>query len=145
MLGDYRAAAADWRSVSELSSNESDRRQFDLSRLAALARAGDRQTAIDEAAAWERSKALSPGDAYNLACVYSLAGDAARAIEMLQRAKAGGFFKDPGMVAHLQTDPDLAPLRLGDDYAEFMGKLNEEERTTDDTENTEGKREERRR
>lgn len=80
---------------------------------------------------------------YNLACVFSLSrgaalgderldraerdrradGYAGRAVEMLKKARAVGFFQDPAAVASLQNDPDLAPLHSLASFATLRGEI----------------------
>lgn len=76
-------------------------------RAVSLCRLGRR----DEGLAWaEQAMIIDPDDAgvrYNAACLFSVAGDAERAIACLEEAVDVGF----GNRDWLEHDPDMAPLR----------------------------------
>jgi hypothetical protein len=48
---------------------------------------------------------------------------AGQALALLRRAQAAGFFKDPAVIAHLNQDTDLAPLRPRADFQKFAAEL----------------------
>jgi hypothetical protein len=80
---------------------------------------------------------------YNLACVYSLAAAAAqkdvalppagrarlaeqyaaRAVSLLTRAHAAGYFRDRDKAKNLATDHDLDALRSREDFRELLAGL----------------------
>ena len=98
-----------------------------LRRAEALAHAGDFTRALAEAEDLAQVKGLPRGEYYNLACFWSLAVTAARrdtklsadmrdkeaerratrALDLLRKAEAAGYFKDPAIVDHLDKDKDL--------------------------------------
>ena len=61
----------------------------------------------------------NPALLYNTACAYALAGDAGKAIELLDRAVAGGYKDKAGMM----SDPDLATVRSDPRFAEIVKRL----------------------
>jgi tetratricopeptide (TPR) repeat protein len=120
-----------------------DREPIRRARVIALARAGDYVRAVAEADDLAKAAADSPGETYNLACVYALSADAARAasgrprleglllgeryaaraVAMLGRVAAAGIFADPGRLDHLAKDADLDGLRGRADYRKFVESL----------------------
>jgi eukaryotic-like serine/threonine-protein kinase len=130
-----REALADWDRALELGSpaNEGFLR---LHRALALARAGEHARATAEAEALA-SKATGPGDFYTLAQVFALSVVAAKAdaaleadartrvseayagrgVELLDKARAVGFFKEPANLAKLQKDTELDSLRKRESFA----------------------------
>ncbi len=48
---------------------------------------------------------------------------AARAVELLAKARASGHFRDPAQIEHLKKDPDLDPLRTRQDYKTLLAEL----------------------
>jgi len=48
---------------------------------------------------------------------------AARAMEMLTKAKVAGFFKNPAQAAILQTDPDFDALRKREDFKSLLAEV----------------------
>jgi tetratricopeptide (TPR) repeat protein len=76
----------------------------------------------DAAASFERVLPYAPTNPtllYNTACAYALAGDKDKALELLDRAVAGGFTDRAGLAA----DPDLADVRDDPRFAEILKKL----------------------
>jgi tetratricopeptide (TPR) repeat protein len=78
---------------------------------------------------------LSAEGLYHLACVFarcaakadrppSQDAHADRAIELLARAHAAGFFKAPFQREHVAKNPDLAALRSRADFQKLLGKIN---------------------
>ena len=53
---------------------------------------------------------------------------AARAVAMLRRAQATGYFKDSQRVQHLKQDDDLAVLRARDDFQNLLKELDSKKR-----------------
>ncbi len=76
-------------------------------------------------------KKLSGPTLYDLACTYALkagavtadVGPAARAVEMLVRARAAGHFKGATFVEQLKNDVDLDPLRKRPDFQKLLAEL----------------------
>jgi serine/threonine-protein kinase len=106
-------------------------------RVDALARAGEHVRACAEADDLARGTKAGPGELYNLACVYALAVGAAerggkpdlaegyltRAVRMLRRVQAAGYFADRANVEHLKKDPDLDPIRKRALFREWLRGL----------------------
>jgi serine/threonine protein kinase/tetratricopeptide (TPR) repeat protein len=95
---------------------------------------------IDPAAAITEIEALlaeanvSGGALYDAACFFTqlaqrtdLPSDAerhaTRAVALLQKARGVGFFQAPALVAHLNRDHDLDPLRARPDFLDLIGLL----------------------
>jgi adenylate cyclase len=85
----------------------------------AMARLGETATAI----AWaERTLAIEPDDAvvlYGTACIYSMLGNADRALDLLDRAVQAGFRKR-GWIEH---DPDFNSIRGDPRYRAIVERL----------------------
>src|SRR5262249_12583152 len=112
-----------------------------LGRGLALAQLGDHARAAAEADDVAQAKDVTAGTFYNLACLHAQVSAAAskdaslpqaerdplaerhslRAIELLARAQADGYFKAPARVAYLKKDPDLDPMRSRDDFKRLVG------------------------
>jgi tetratricopeptide (TPR) repeat protein len=99
-------------------------------------RRGEHVSVMAEVGRLEGRKDLVGPQAYNLACVAALASAAAgsdarlaegyarRAMALLGRAEAAGYFRQPGALQHARkTDTDLDPLRQRSDFREFMSRL----------------------
>ncbi len=145
-LGRYAEAVRDWDRVIELDGGNAG---FRLERALALARAEDHARAAAEANALARGEALQGDTLYDLARVYALAssavrrdanlsaGDrdnlarqhAARAVALLGRAKAAGYYQGPRHLKALRTSPDLEPLRSRDDFKKLLAGLEKEGKT----------------
>ena len=109
--------------------------------------------AAAEAEALSQAKEVTGGTLYDLACVYALTSiaagadtaqpqaerdqlaecHAARAVEMLAKARMGGFFKERARVEHLMKDPDLVALRSRDDFKRFVTDLEQSVKGRGDT------------
>jgi tetratricopeptide (TPR) repeat protein len=130
----YGEAADDWQRAAELDDGGM-RTVLCCSRADALARAGDHAHAAAEAGQIAMIDRLPAEMLYNLACVVSLCAAAAkddaglaeryaaRAVELLARAEAAGFFNDASGAEHLDNDTDLDALRERNDFRKFVGKL----------------------
>jgi TolB-like protein/Flp pilus assembly protein TadD/tRNA A-37 threonylcarbamoyl transferase component Bud32 len=73
----------------------------------ALSQVGDKERSLEWVA---RAQALEPDEPqvlYNVACVFALLGENARAIDCLERSMTHGW----GQKQWMANDPDLAPLR----------------------------------
>jgi tetratricopeptide (TPR) repeat protein len=54
---------------------------------------------------------------------------AARSVQLLGKAREGGYFRDPAWVGHLKKDLGLDPLRSRDDFKKFIQELEERSKT----------------
>jgi serine/threonine-protein kinase len=140
-LGEQRDADIDWSRAMRLAP-VSQRPVVRVRRAYSRARAGDYRRAAAEAGDLARSPL--PGAAlYVLASIQAL--DAAsvsrdqsrplperekqadlwarQALALLEGARRGGYFKDPGKTAHLKGDNDLAFLRSRDDFRLWLKRL----------------------
>ena len=85
----------------------------------AYARLGDPQAGC---AAMEKALRMRPDDygtLYNGACFYTLTGDHARALDLLERAIQAGV----GYPDWIEHDPDLASLRSLPRYRELVARF----------------------
>jgi serine/threonine protein kinase/tetratricopeptide (TPR) repeat protein len=107
------------------------RPRVQIDRALGRARAGNTAEAVAEAEALTKDPATPGSILYDAACVYGLAAAAAKedkqrealagkAIVLLRRAQAAGYFKDRKMVKHMKKDADLAPLRSRKDFKKFV-------------------------
>ena len=105
---------AELRAVAE--SNPYDARA--ARRLAFALREADR---LDESRAWfERVVGLngeSPGDMYNLACLYAITGHTERGLDWLEKALDHGFTQDDTIL----NDSDMDPLRQSPRFQTITG------------------------
>jgi tetratricopeptide (TPR) repeat protein len=128
-LGRYPEAAEDLKRGLKLKP-EKERPALRLEWGCWRARAGDCTRATAEADEVLRSKDVSPLLIYSAACVYALAAArtpsplgeryALRAVALLRRARASGFFQPPDRQALLDTDRDLDALRRRADFRELL-------------------------
>jgi serine/threonine-protein kinase len=134
-LGRYAEEVRDWDRVIELI-EAADRAERRMERVLALFRGGQDARAIAEATALEREPRVPDLVLYNLACVWTRAGVAARgdtrlesaqrsargeeyavrAVALLGRLHAAGCFKEPRLAELVRTDTDLDPLRGRADF-----------------------------
>jgi tetratricopeptide (TPR) repeat protein len=135
----HAEAVALWDRALERSS-ERGRAYLRLQRALAVAHTGDHKRAATELEELAGQPALAGAVLYDLACGFSLCAAAARedarlpepernkageayavrAVAVLKRAQAVGFFKDPAQVAHAQEDSDLDALRRREDFKKLM-------------------------
>jgi serine/threonine protein kinase len=130
-------ALADWDRAFELAA-PADRLDVQLQRARCRAMAGKAAEAVADAAALTKEPETLGPTLYDAACICSLAAGergsqppphalrdqyASQAVELLRRAQAAGFFKEPQQLEHLKKDPDLAPLRAREDYRKFVVDL----------------------
>jgi tetratricopeptide (TPR) repeat protein len=114
-----------------------------LTRAASLARLGDHKRAMAEVETLAANSQASPDVLCNLAGVCALSAEAvrrdtglpsaqrdtlaerygARAVALLAKAKAAGFFKNPANRQELKNDPDLQALRTRDDFKKLLAEV----------------------
>jgi eukaryotic-like serine/threonine-protein kinase len=131
-LGRHAEALADWRRAIELAGGK------DLSVRAGyacgLAAAGDHAAARAEVNALAQVKELSADACFNLACACALCNaavrpdpaaedDAARAVALLARAQAAGYFQTPHGGELLKKRKDLDSLRRREDFLRLLNGL----------------------
>jgi tetratricopeptide (TPR) repeat protein len=141
-LGRHREAAADWEQASRLDDGSS-RPYLHVQRALTLARAGEHAQAVGLAEQLARAGKLAEELVFDLARVYALsartvagaverplsqrdkqaAGHTRAALAMLERLRAGGFFRSRQSRERLDADTDLAFLRGRDDYQRFRAAL----------------------
>jgi adenylate cyclase len=110
-LGQREAALVHYRqaatySASHMQLNPDDARAATI-RAVACCRTGEVEDGLHWAARAVEIEPQDGGVLYNVACLYSVAGEPERAIEYLERAAATGF----GTREWFEKDPDLAPIR----------------------------------
>jgi tetratricopeptide (TPR) repeat protein len=129
----FSEAAADWGQVVQLLGNAApdDAR---LRHAYMLVQAGDGDKGLAALEKVIASPTLPAPLLYDAACAFAIAagakhqGNAAepravKAIELLQRAQATGFFQPPPRLAWLKQDPDLDSLRNRDDFRKWLAQL----------------------
>jgi tetratricopeptide (TPR) repeat protein len=140
-LGRHAEALPDWERAIGLSTGRK-LIPLRLGRALTLARLGDHARATAAAEEMAQRNSLTAEDTYNLACVFSLAAvpqlgnfepraepegqaerHAARAVALLRKAKAAGYFKEPANIEQLKKDSDLNPLRLREDFRKLLEAL----------------------
>jgi adenylate cyclase len=121
--GDHAAAVAmDRRALAGLRRQaelEPDNPRVHYLAAGAYARIGEVQAGCAEIEKALRMRPDDYGTLYNGACFYSLAGDHARALDLLERAIQAGVGY-PDWIGH---DPDLAPLRALPRYRDLLARL----------------------
>jgi tetratricopeptide (TPR) repeat protein len=144
-LGRFAEAIPKWDRAIELTDGPK-REALRFARAGTLARSSEYLRAVKEAEAISGNAPTQPGDLYNLACVYAQASAAAvqdkkqseanrdrqandlaaRAVQLLVQARAAGYFKNPGLIDHLNADEDLSALRKRDDFKKLCADLAKE-------------------
>jgi eukaryotic-like serine/threonine-protein kinase len=114
-LQQFAKAADEWDRVIELAEG-GERRHYRLRSVVARARAGDSARAAAAADALAAEKDCPPDMLYNLACVYTLAKQADKAVALLSKLHDSGYFDKAENLNTLRTDTDLDPLRQRDDF-----------------------------
>jgi eukaryotic-like serine/threonine-protein kinase len=105
-----------------------------MERASALVRSGDAAKGLAEVDAIVAVAEVSPEVLYDAACVYAVAANtkiaplkaeshAARALALLRRAQAAGYFRYLQRIAWAHKDPDLNALRSRADFKEWLRKL----------------------
>jgi tetratricopeptide (TPR) repeat protein len=102
-------------------------------RALTLGRQGQWAGALAEADKVSTSQKLSGTGLYDLACTYALnaaaeggrpaEAQAARAVEMLGRARKAGFFDGATFVEKLKKDADLDPLRKRPEFQKLLAEV----------------------
>jgi tetratricopeptide (TPR) repeat protein len=127
-------ALTDWDRALALDDG-SNRAMYRQQRALALARTGDSTQAVAEAEDLTQGDQVSGGSLYDAACICALSSAgvrddgkrqetyALRAVAMLRRAQATGYFKDSQQVQHLKQDDDLAVLRTRTDFQKLLSDL----------------------
>jgi serine/threonine-protein kinase len=93
-----------------------------------LIRAGKPGEALMEADAAAKSTTLVGRGLYALSSVYALAtakdaGQSAKAVRMLERARDAGYFQSKDMIVRLKQDSDFAALRDLEQFKQFLASL----------------------
>jgi tetratricopeptide (TPR) repeat protein len=114
-----------------------------LQRAISLAKLGEHVQATAEANALADQKSVAGGPLYDLACIHSLSSaavrqdahlspterdlrveqHAGRAVELLVKAQAAGYFQVPARVEHLKKDKDFDSLRDREDFKKLLAEL----------------------
>jgi hypothetical protein len=124
-------ALTDWNLAVEFAS-PAEWPSMQVARARCRAELGKVTDAAVEAAAVAEDPNASRGLLYNVACVYALAAAqedcqrevyAGRALALLHRARAAGFFKERREFELLTNDADLDGLRPRDDFRAFVAEL----------------------
>jgi hypothetical protein len=130
----YPEALQDWDRAIELDEG-AKRPALRLHRALALAHAGDHARAATEADDLTRDEKTPAVTLYDAACVYGLSVPAAKddakqqeqyarkALTLLRRDAAAGYFNDAAQVEHMLKDDDLAALRDRADFQQFVADL----------------------
>jgi serine/threonine protein kinase/tetratricopeptide (TPR) repeat protein len=133
-LARHVEALNDWDRALALD-NGSNRVMYRQQRALTLAHTGDHIRAVAEAEDLTRGDQVSGGSLYDAACICALSAAAviddakqqeayaARAVGMLRRAQATGYFNDSQSVQHLKQDDDLAALRARNDFQNLLKEL----------------------
>jgi serine/threonine protein kinase/tetratricopeptide (TPR) repeat protein len=141
-LGRHSEALQDWERALALA-KPPVRDTVRIQRALTLARVGQHFQAAAEADARAKQASLAGQDIYDLASVYALATAAVRkdnrltqavqqtradqyatrALELLAKAHAANYFKDPAAVESLRKNKDLDPLRLHADFRRFLADM----------------------
>jgi hypothetical protein len=141
-LENHAEALAEWNRALELDDGSYQDR-LRLQRAVSLAKLGEHAQATAEANALANQKSVPGQVLYDLACIFSLSSTAARqdprlspteqdqrveqyarrAVELLARAGAIGYFQEPARVEHLKEDKDLDSLRDREDFKKLLAEL----------------------
>jgi len=126
----YAEAVKAWDRALDFASSRASA-ELRMGRASAMFRAGDGAKALAEVDAIVAPAKVSPEVLYDAACLYALAAKdrttadrfAIRALALLRRAQAAGYFRYPQRIAWVKKDPDLAVLRSRKDFQEWESGL----------------------
>jgi serine/threonine-protein kinase len=141
-LGRHPDALVDWDRIIALDGEQRTAKEYLFGRVAARAHVGEYARAIEEGEQLASGKTV-PGNWYDLACVYAIAcGEARkdeklteaerealaekyarRAVELLEKAEAAGYFKAKANRDQFRTESDLGPVRKHPAFEELLKKL----------------------
>jgi tetratricopeptide (TPR) repeat protein len=141
----YDEALADWERALEIGTPY-DRDELVVGRSGTLAYRGNYRRALSEAEARIQESNPAPLTIYNMGCLYSIAVGAvqkdksldeaqrnelaelyaARAMEYLIRAKAGGVYRVPVLRNRVATHRDLAPIAGRPEFQAFLKDIESE-------------------
>lgn len=131
-LGRHADAVEAWTQAIALQSDANKRLSFRSLRAFQMAKAGQTDAALSEAAELAGRDNLSVDALFNCACVCAQAIThlparedelTARAIGLLRRANDAGAFTIPKRRKFLDTDPDLNPIRNSEAFRKFRAEL----------------------
>jgi tetratricopeptide (TPR) repeat protein len=143
LLGCHAEAIEEWDLGLSLDARPARQAEFRGHRALNLAHLGDHARARADVEELAAAKTVSGSLLYTLACASATCSvaalrdsrlgeveqkkvaeqDAARAVELLARANAGGYFRVPGRVEPLQQEDDLKPLQARADYLKLLDGL----------------------
>jgi hypothetical protein len=95
---------------------------------------GEMAAILPAAGTLAEKKDLSPGNQYDLACLFALASVAAqadrktseaqvqRALALLTHLEATGYFRTPGLINHARKDDDLKSLRERQEFKALLDR-----------------------
>jgi eukaryotic-like serine/threonine-protein kinase len=141
-LGRWEEAERDWRRLLELSADQPEIRMR-LYRPSSLAYLGEHVRATTEMETLLAEGQAQPLDLYNFSYIYSRCSAVAakdarllsaerekladqygrRAVELLRRAQAAGYFRDAGRLARMKQNKDLDAIRDRDDFKRLVAEL----------------------
>jgi eukaryotic-like serine/threonine-protein kinase len=141
----YAEALQDWNRALELDEGR-NRAVWSVERAATLVRSGAHARAITEIRTLLNQSQTNPITLYNAACVYALCSAAigqdaevssteqsrlaeqyaGRAVQLLTKARAAGYFRAPGNVKAMRSDPDLEALHARPDFQNLVKELTTE-------------------
>jgi serine/threonine protein kinase/Flp pilus assembly protein TadD len=141
-LGRDEEAVKDWKRALELSAGQSDI-TMRLWRPSCLAHLGDHVQAATEMETLLTEGRAQPVNLFQFGCYYALCSAAVaqdarlpsaerakladqygrRGVELLRRAQAGGYFRDPARLTRMRENKDLDAARERQDFKTFLAEL----------------------
>jgi tetratricopeptide (TPR) repeat protein len=119
----FAEAATEWKRTIEFAKG-SARLDYRMRRCVSLARGSDSTRAAEEVEALATDPGCSPDMLYNVACVFSLAHRADKAISVLHKLQLSGYFDKAENLNTLRADTDFDSLRQRDDFLKLIDRLN---------------------